>query len=295
MKVLVTGATGFLGSHLTRSLVKEGHEVIILKRSFSDTWRISDVYSKLTAYDLDKHKLEQVFTDCGPINAIIHTATMYDRKDENSANLLYTNVYFPMSLLETASTHGTKLFINTDTFSASSILKGNSLAGYNLSKYQLLQWLKIYSQKQKITTVNVRLEHPFGPNDNQDKFIPYIIKSCQKNVPELKLSLGEQKRDFIYIDDVVSAFCLLLKQDISNFEWYREFQLGRGRGVTIRHLVELIHKNTNSKTLLNFGAIGYRDNEIMDSKANIQALLELGWESKISLEEGIEKILGEQR
>lgn len=293
MKILVTGATGFLGSHLTKSLVKEGHEVIILKRSFSDTWRISDVYSKLTAYDLDKTSLEHVFTNSGPIKAIIHTATMYDRKDENSANLLYTNVYFPMSLLEIAFARGTQLFINTDTFSAGGDLKGTSLIGYNLSKYQLLQWLKIYSQKQKITAVNVRLEHPYGPKDNQDKFIPYIIKSCQTNEPELNLTLGEQKRDFIYIDDVVSAFCLLVKQDISKFEWYRDFQLGRGQSVTIRHLVELIHKKTNSETLLNFGAIGYRENEIMDSKANIQALKELGWESKISLEEGIEKILGE--
>ena len=63
MKILVTGATGFLGSHLVKALLKEKHQVIILKRSFSDTWRIEDVLENLISYDIDQYDLEKIFKE----------------------------------------------------------------------------------------------------------------------------------------------------------------------------------------------------------------------------------------
>lgn len=88
MKVLVTGATGFLGSHLVKVLLKQEHEVIILKRSFSNTWRINDVLSKLISFDLDLCDLELPFKQVKNINAIIHTATCYGRHYESINDIL---------------------------------------------------------------------------------------------------------------------------------------------------------------------------------------------------------------
>ena len=74
MKVLLSGATGFLGSHLLHALLKVEHNVIIVKRSFSDTWRIKRHINDISCYDLDKVSLKDPFQLHGKIDAVIHQA-----------------------------------------------------------------------------------------------------------------------------------------------------------------------------------------------------------------------------
>lgn len=136
---------------------------------------------------------------------------------------------------------------------------------------------------------NIKLEHMYGPGDDESKFTSYIINSCSKNEPEIKLTPGEQKRDFIYIDDVVFAFQLLLnhKQDKA----FEEYELGSGEPVTIREFVETAHRLTKSRSVLQFGALSYRENEVMHSSANVEALKALGWEPRNNLVDGLKKII----
>ncbi|MGG3888364.1 NAD-dependent epimerase/dehydratase family protein [Metabacillus fastidiosus] len=295
MKILITGSTGFLGSHLTKTLVKEGHEVIILKRSFSNTWRISDVLSNVTVFNIDECSLEQPFIEFGSIDAVIHTATMYDRYGERVSQLLDANVSFPLQLLETAMSFQTKLFINTDSFIHKNNAGYKHLAGYALTKKQFLEWGKEFSLTGKIRFINVKLEHIYGSFDSESKFSAYIMRSCLNNIPELHLTPGDQKRDFIHINDVISAYSLLLKFGITDLTWFKEYELGTGKTVTVRDYVELIHLMSQSKTELKFGAIPHRENEIMESKANIEELEKLGWKSEISLKKGIELMLADER
>ncbi|WP_078428358.1 NAD-dependent epimerase/dehydratase family protein [Alkalihalobacterium alkalinitrilicum] len=291
MKILMTGSTGFLGSHLTRALVKEGHEVIIIKRSFSNTWRIVDILSKVVVYNMDQCSLEKPFEEHGPIDVVIHTATKYDRNGESSSQLLHSNVSFPLQLLEKSISYHTKLFINTDSF----INKKNEgyqyLVSYALTKKQFLEWGREFSLAGKICFINIKLEHIYGPFDNEDKFTTYIIKSCLKNIPELHLTEGFQKRDFIHVNDVLTAYSIILNKNMKGLPGFQEYELGLGECKTIREFIELIHEKSQSKTLLKFGAIPLRQNEIMESKANIEELKKLGWKSKINLEQGIELVL----
>lgn len=295
MKILITGATGFLGSHLTRALVNEGYQIIILKRSFSDTWRISDLLSKVEIFNSDNSILEKAFIEYGPIDVVIHTATRYDRNGEKFSDLLQSNVLFPLRLLETASAFETKLFINTDSFIHKYNQGYKHLAGYAKTKQQFLQWMKVYSSLEKIKLVNVKLEHVYGPFDNKTKFIPYIINSCKGNIPELNLTLGEQRRDFIHVNDVISAYLLLVKQEQEKSHWFNEYEVGTGNSVPLRQLVELIHEKTKSKTLLRFGALPYHENEIMDSKADNSDTKKLGWKYQINLDNGIEATISAEQ
>ena len=113
------------------------------------------------------------------------------------------------------------------------------------------------------------------------------MNSCLKNVPELKLTFGEQKRDFIYIDDVVSGYLIILDKLAGPPGFFNDFHVGSGVTVSIRDFVEKVHHLSESQTQLAFGSIPYRKGEVMSSHANIEHLIKLGWSCKTNLEQGL--------
>jgi len=290
--VLITGATGFLGSHLVKALLNDNYKVVILKRSFSKTKRIDCVLSQCYVYNIDQCELSKPFEDLGKIDAVIHTATCYGRNNETTAGIVEANVVFPLRLLEMSSVYKTDIFFNTDTFFNKDDASYSYLNTYTTSKEHFLDWGKQFAQKQSIKFVNLKLEHIFGAGDDESKFVTYIIKSCLNNVEDLQLTAGEQKRDFIHIDDVISIYQLLIKKIRDQANFYQEYPIGSGKAITIRELVEMIHELTQSKTILKFGALPYREGEIMFSQANMEDLLEaINWNSNISLKTYILKTI----
>lgn len=285
--ILVTGATGFLGSHLVKRLLAEKYEVIILKRSFSSIERIADILSlsNLYIYDIDKCGLEKPFHENTKIDAIIHTATCYGRKNENITNVLETNMLFPLKLIEIASFFNTPVFLNTDT------ILPKHLNYYSLSKKHFLDWGKQFAIEKKIHFINIKLEQVFGEGDDNYKFVNHVIRNLLKNTEELKLTQGEQKRDFIYIFDAVSAYMTLLSNIHLSSSFFLEYEVGSGQSISIKEFVQLIHGLTKSKTRLSFGSLPYRKGEIMFSKANVQELIKMGWQPQYSLEAGLSKTI----
>jgi len=286
--ILITGGTGFLGSHIAKRLLKDGYEVIILKRSFSDTRRISDVLSDLTFYNLDECDIQQPFRDFSKIDAIIHTATVYGRYQENINEIVKTNIVLPLRLLQAGNDFGTNTYFNTDTafnkcFNKCSV-PYRGLPKYSLSKKQFMEWGQEFARYGNIRFVNVKLEYLYGPEDNDSTFTTYVIKECLNNAPQIELTGGEQKRDFIYVEDAVSAYALLLKENPDQCLPYQEYELGSGQALSIREFSEMVKKLTNAQTQLNFGALPYREDEIMFSQANIEAFAKLGWQPEGNLE-----------
>jgi len=139
------------------------------------------------------------------------------------------------------------------------------------------------------------LEHFYGTGDDKSKFSTHVIRSCVNNLAELNLTPGEQLRDFIHIDDVIDAYLLVMERSIDSSRYYQNIGLGSGRPVKIRSFVETVQVLADSTTRLNFGAVPYRDNEVMESCADLTALKELGWSPKISLEEGIGRTVTEEK
>ena len=289
MRILLTGITGYLGSHLANALLNAGYEVVGLKRHSSSLQRIESILPNVMLYDLDDTNLTLQLKQIGKIDGVIHTATCYGRKGEEDYEILSANLIFPFNLLNAAINMDAKFFINTDT----SLSKFLNL--YALSKGQFAEWGRYFAQQKKIRFLNLKLEHFYGPNDDKSKFTAYVINSCLDNVPELKLTLGEQQRDFIYIDDLVAAYMLILEKQASFSDSFIEYEVGSGSSITIRQFAETLHRLTASKTHLNFGALPYRTDEVMRSEASIDGLKALGWNCQYSFESGLKQVIELER
>lgn len=289
LTILVTGATGFLGSHLVKAFLVQGHRVVILKRSFSKTNRINDVLSQCDIYDIDQCQLTRPFEEISSIDALVHVATCYGRNKEDAGTIFKINTEYPLKLLEIASKFEVKLFLNTGT------VLNPHLNAYALSKSHFVDWGRQFSKQAKIKFINLKLEHFFGAGDDNSKFVTHVIRSCLRNMPTLKLTAGEQRRDFIYVDDVVTAYQLLLKKISGLSDTFQEYTVGSGKAVTIRNLVEKIHSLAESQTVLEFGAVSYREGEVMFSEANIDDLLVLGWRPQFTLEKALTKTIVQEK
>lgn len=280
--ILITGGTGFLGSHLANRLSNE-NEIIILKRSYSDTWRI-DCNENIKFYNIDKLGLETIFKD-NKIDIVIHTATKYGRNNETIEELVESNYMFPIKILDNSLKTYVKTFINVDT------VLPKFVNIYSLTKNHFTDWLKYYSSNMKI--FNLKLEHMYGEKDSTTKFIPYIITSLLEEKNQLDLTQGEQERNFIYIADVAEAFKKIILQQSNYKNGLYEYEIGSEENIKIKDLVYKIKAIVgNTTTKLNFGAKSYRENELMKSRSNIEKFKkDFNWKPKVKLDEGLAKTI----
>lgn len=292
--VLVTGATGFLGSRLVLACVERGLPVVVLKRRQSDLRRLVSVLDSIRFFDVE-NGVDAIFGIEGGIEAIIHTATCYGRNGESAAELFDANVASPMKLLEASIAAGVETFINTDSFFNINGVNYKYLNSYSLSKKQFAEWGENIGGSGKIRFVNVRLEHLYGPGDNASKFTMQIVRSCLANQSQIQLTKGEQQRDFIYIDDAVSAYMVLLAKHGQLHKSFIPIGLGFGKALSVRDFVTLAHQRSLSTTELLFGALPYREGEIMYSAANTDYLRDLGWFPVHDLDAGIAELVSAEK
>lgn len=285
--ILLTGATGFLGSHLLESFISQGFDVAVIKRSTSDLWRISHLLGKFKIYNVDNINFKTIFEEFKP-EIIVHTACSYGRNNETIIDVVNTNLIFGLELLEESIKNNVKTFINTDS------LLPRNINDYSLSKAQFTDWLK--KKSNQIQVVNFRIEHMYGVKDDDKKFIPWLINKMKNGDEQINLTSGIQMRDFIYITDIVNAFNLIIQKRESLPAW-NEFEVGTNTFIEVREFVlkiaELLEIKYNKVIIprLNFGSIPYRKEEIMIPKLNNKELINLGWDYKVDIEEGIEKII----
>jgi nucleoside-diphosphate-sugar epimerase len=181
-------------------------------------------------------------------------------------------------------------FVNVDSFFNKSGNIYTPLINYSLSKKSLLDWLVHFSES--IPVINMRVEHMYGPGDNDIKFIPLLMnKLLTPSITEIPLSPGMQIRDFIHVSDVSNAFALLLRGLNSHLgNGFTEYQIGTGVGTSIRELASRMKYQSGSKAILNFGAVPYSHKEIMSSMADSVFSQKFNWAYSISLNDGINNL-----
>lgn len=277
MNILITGINGYLGSNLAKSLDKNCN-IIGLEYSLHNLNRIKDYNFKI--YSVENGIPDELFVD-NDIDIIIHTATFYGRQNESVKTIANANLFIPFDLLDKAIKNRSKAFINTDT------VLDRFVSTYSLTKNHFREWL--YLRRNEIKIVNMKLEHFYGPDAPDTNFITAMIKRLKQNETSIDLTEGEQLRDFIYIDDVVNAFQTVLRNQ-QLLENFNEYQVSTKELISIKKLMMTLKQLTGSSSKLNFGAIPYRENELMYSETDNSALVKIGWSPLNTINDGLKKI-----
>jgi nucleoside-diphosphate-sugar epimerase len=221
---------------------------------------------------------------------VVHTATEYGRGKGAVSKILESNLILPIRLIELGIEFKSICFINTDSYFNKGGSSYSNLLNYSLSKKSLLVWLKQLSNQMRV--INVTLEHLYGPGDSRSKFVENLIQEIAvEHIERVQLTHGHQKRDFIYVDDVAEAFLKLIEYGCEHEFTFKSFEVGTGESVQVRDLAQLVKDISHSPSILGYGDIQYRSDEIMDSRADISALSELGWHPEIDLQEGLSRII----
>lgn len=290
MNILVTGATGFIGTNLTRELRKE-HNLFILGQFEGDPEKLN-----LPGYIMndDINKLAD-YIKSNQIEGVIHLASLYltVHTPEQIKDLVSSNVYFGTAVLEAASLAGTvKWFLNTGSIWQNYNVKGmeyNPVNLYAATKQAFIDMAKYYTDVFKIRFCTLKLCDTYGPNDTRRKIFK-LFKDYSESGEVLKMSPGEQLIDLLYITDIVAGFAQLVKLLSEAADLNPEYVLSSGRQIPLKELASLFVKVSGRNLNIEWGGLPYRKREVMVPwKGEIVP----GWKAKVSIEVGIFEFLNE--
>lgn len=266
LKVLILGASGYLGGELAEILSLQ-HEVYCLVRSEA-AFQKANLKAPLSKIIYD-HEVDKHFFDFA-LNLVV------DYGRSGNSDLENTNVNYPYQILAKANV---RTVINFSTALPSEVSE------YARTKKILELKLESLCLEKNIQLLNLHLQHFYGPSAPESNFITYLIKKLVTG-ETLELTDGEQKRDFLYVDDVIASIQLLLEKS-KTLKPCEIIEIGSGEAIRVRELVELIAKLSHSKSKLNFGSIPRRKSEPDELVADTSRLKEIGWCPQINLHQGI--------
>jgi nucleoside-diphosphate-sugar epimerase len=296
MKVLITGASGFVGSHVARLLVAEGCEVHALVRESSNRWRIQDILPSMYLWQSDLVAFENVNAYLQEIKPelCIHLAWYaVPGKYLNSKENL-DSIQASLNLFSQLAELGCKRFVGIGTcfeydlslgyLSESSLTKPITL--YAATKVALSTILQQFAQITEMEVAWIRLFYQYGPMEDERRLIPGIISSLLRD-EVVKTTKGEQIRDFLHIEDVASAIWAVAKSNVSGV-----VNVGSGQPVTVGQIALELGNLLGKPDLIHLGALPYRPNDPMFICANNELLRKkTDWTQKYNLTTGLKNTI----
>lgn len=271
MRIMILGASGYLGRKMTQYLKDAGHELTGVFRTEPEGVEHEKIKYISADIDVIVGELHRNKYEC-----IVNCATVYERQGTMLHEVVDTNVIFALRVLNCAVECGVDKFVTLDT----SLPRDLNL--YSFTKKQFAEFGEYYSKRYGIAFVNILLEMFYGEDEPESRF---LVGCCKKMLSgeRLLLTEGYQKRDIIYIGDACRAIKLLIEIPIVGFH---NVPLGSGTAVSIRNIIEYMHQVIGSESVLDFGAIPMRTNE-PNCVADMTILKNMGFEPQYSWREGI--------
>ncbi|MBF7090652.1 NAD(P)-dependent oxidoreductase [Flavobacterium sp. ALJ2] len=275
-KVLITGITGFLGSHIAENLVANNISVVGLKRKSSDIWRCEEFKEKVEWVDIDDEGLFVNVLEKLSFDTIVHGAWMgVESNSRNNWIEQSKNITFLVSLLEMAKKRDVKKIIFLGSQAEYGFINKkinedfpvNALNAYAGTKLACLEIMKSFCSLNNINWVWLRLFSLFGEKENSNWLIPSLVNSMLK-YEDMDFTLGEQKYAYLYVKDYAEIMRRIITMDVDS----GIYNVSSDETRTIKSLVEDIKIYINPKFILNFGALNYRLGQSMHMEGDIQKL-----------------------
>jgi nucleoside-diphosphate-sugar epimerase len=295
--VLVIGGTGFIGYHLCSKLKKEGYQVVSLSRKRPAKNRrvkkVKYIYCDFTNFLKLRKKINK------ETNYIINLGGNVNHQEKKKT---YRSHFLAVkNLVKISKSINIKKFIQVGSSAEygksrsphveKKKMKKNSIKSvYGISKFMSSEYLLSEYKKNKFPVTILRLYQVYGPRQELNRFIPIVIKSCKKN-KAFDCSNCTQKRDFIYIDDLLNVFLKILKRkNLANGEI---LNVGSGKAVQLKKVINAIKKICKGGLPL-YGKIKLRPEEVKIFYPSIKKIQKfLRWRPKVLLNEGLKKTIKE--
>lgn len=310
MTILVTGIAGFIGSNTAKKLLERGDQIVGID-NFNDYYdpaikedRISKLLSghdiKLYRIDItDKEALKKVFEE-NKIDKICHLAAQAGVRYslENPDAYIQSNIAGTNNILELAKDNGVKDFVFA---SSSSVYGGNKnfpfsesdnvdspISIYAATKKSNELQAHVYHHLYGLNCIGLRFFTVYGPWGRPDMALFLFTENILADKPINVFNNGKHKRDFTYIDDIVSGIIASL-DNCSNCG-YEIFNLGNNQPVELEYFISTIEDKLGKKAIKNYLPLQIGD--VPETYANIDKANEkLGYEPKTSIEDGIDKFI----
>lgn len=297
-RVLVTGASGFIASHLTRRLVEDGADVGILTKynSVIDNVRIVDLWDSVRVFEADIRNYDslrqvRLFRP----DVIFHFAAYNHVGDSflHISEAIDCNIKGTVNVVEAYEDYSRFVYISTsevygyqDRVPFREDMCPMPISPYAIGKYGGELYCRMKMERLGKPIVVLRPFNAFGPYQSPRAVIAEMALTCLRGL-EVRSTAGKQTRDFNYVENLVDGFILAALKDEAVG---KVINIGSGAEISIRDLITKIHKETDSSSELRIGALPDRPTEIWRMcAANGLAKSILGWEPRFSFEEGLSR------
>lgn len=301
-RALVTGAGGFIGSHLVRRLLDDGVEVHGVTSTVSSVYpiRLVDLRDRITLHEAnlaDRCAMDALVAASRPthvfhLGAYTHVGKSWQRVDE----CVQANVQGTVNLLQALSDSGYTRFLNMGTSEIYGDIEApfredkpvNPVSPYAASKYAAERFCKVFYQGYGHPIILLRPFNTYGPAQTADRVIPEIIIRALRG-QDLRMTQGRQTREFNFVEDIADG---LVHAALTPGIEGQLFNLGCAEDVSIRDLTTTILDLMGNPVRAHFGALPDRPTEIWTMRCdNTRAREILGWKPQHSLRAGLQKTI----
>lgn len=288
---IMTGATGYIGSHVLKYLLSKGWEIHVVADPKFGFTAIDDVRSRVDIFEYDGN-IPLLIEYFQKINAdvVFHlaAAVITNYKPEQVPVLIQSNIQFGTEILEAMKASETRLLVstgsywqnyNSDTY--------NPVDLYAATKEAFEKIVQLYVDAYGLRHINLRLFDVYGEDDKRPK-LWNILKEIAGTERSIDVSPGEQMLDMVHISDVCTAYEAAYNHLISSTCSNEVYGVCTGVRHSLKETIELFESIIGQKMNVNFGGKPYKDREVMAPKLGYRKIP--NWTAQISLAEGFNKM-----